>query len=117
MEKIALDCGLRMDRLKRLLRALGELNLLEYSRGVWDVTQKGAYLQQAHPMTLSDAAIEYAQYLAPMWDSLSDALRDNDKWTIPDIFNQIALDSGRTFHTIECFRVTHDMIMHLYQNS
>lgn len=97
VEKIALDCGLRMDRLKRLLRALGELNLLEYSHGVWSVTAKGAYLQQAHPMTLTDAAIEYAQYLSPMWDSLSDALRDNDSWSIPDIFNQVALDGGRTF--------------------
>jgi hypothetical protein len=96
VEKIALDCGLKLDLIKRLLRALGELNLLEYSRGVWSVTAKGAYLKQAHPMTLADAAIEYGQYLSPMWNGLSDAIRGNDKWHAPDIFNQVALDSERT---------------------
>ncbi|MEB0141233.1 MULTISPECIES: methyltransferase [unclassified Undibacterium] len=96
VEKIALNCGLKLDLTKRLLRALGELNLLEYSRGVWSVTAKGAYLQQAHPMTLADAAIEYEQYLSPMWNGLSDAIRGNDKWHAPDIFNQVALDGERT---------------------
>lgn len=93
--KIAERCGLRPDGARRLLRALGEMHLASSANGLWDVTPRGAYLRQNHPLTLAHAALEYAGPFSRMWEGLSDALRLGSKWAPPDIFCEVAQDELR----------------------
>lgn len=88
-------CKLSPDGAKRILRALAELGLVTLSGNVWDCTSRGAYLIAAHPLTLADAAGEYAGPFSRMWESLPDALRANSSWTAPDIFREVKDEERR----------------------
>lgn len=87
--------GLRPDGAWRLLRALGELGLVLQSSGRWVLTHRGDLLRSDHPMTLADAALEYAGPFSAMWSGLSKALRGDSGWSSPDIFVDVARDDAR----------------------
>ena len=94
-EAIAAGCNLNPHMTRRLLRALGELGLVGAENHIWQTTSRGTYLLAEHPMTLADAAVEYARHFTGMWAELPGALRDGGDWTFPAIFDQVATDSSR----------------------
>jgi SAM-dependent methyltransferase len=92
---LAAHCGLSPERTGRLLRALGELQLVRSeSAGIWEATSRGEYLRSSHPLTLADAALEYAGPLRERWQALPEALR-TDSWHPEDIFRQVATSKDR----------------------
>ncbi len=93
--KISESCNLDPKRGYRFLRALRELGLVDMEEGIWQATHRGSFLQRKHPMTLADAAIEYADYFTRMWDPLPAALKGSGMWNTPDIFRQVAADPER----------------------
>lgn len=93
--EVAERCRLRGDGTRRLLRALGELSLLARDGDHWALTARGALLRADHPLTLADAAIEYAGPLTTMWERLPEALRRNTAWSVPDVFGEVANDEAR----------------------
>ena len=92
---LALACGLEPDRVRRLLRALAELRLVEDGDGMWRATGRGAFLATGHPWTLADAAVEYGRHFPRMWETLPRALRADNGWQFPDIFGEVAADPAR----------------------
>ena len=92
---IAARVGLSGDGALRLLRALGELLLVENDRGNWRLSSRGVFLLRSHPLTLADAALEYSGELGALWASLPEALMHGSGWKHPDIFNDVAKDTGR----------------------
>ena len=94
-EGVIAQCGLSSDGAKRILHALAELNLVTLIDAVWQCTQRGSYLQANHPLTLADAAGEYAGPFSRMWQFLPDALRANSTWTAPDVFGEVGIDDRR----------------------
>ncbi len=94
-EEVADRCGLRRDGAGRILRALGELHLIIRHSERWELTPRGAFLRADHPLTLADAALEYAGPFSRMWEGLSDALRRGSGWSAPDVFAAVARDEGR----------------------
>lgn len=94
-EQVAERCGLRREGASRLLRALGELCLTVRHGGRWELTPRGAFLRADHPLTLADAALEYAGPFSKMWDGLSEALRRDSDWSAPDVFAAVARDETR----------------------
>lgn len=94
-EEVADTCGLRREVTSRLLRALGELHLVVRRSGRWELTPRGALLRADHPLTLADAALEYAGPLSTMWETLPDALRRGSAWSAPDVFAAVARDESR----------------------
>ena len=100
--------GLASGRALRLLRALGELGLVSRCGGVWDATERGAFLRSNHPMSLADAALEYAGPLRDSWCKLDTALRSL-AWE-PTVFAQAGADSVRLpgFHRMLSSYARHD---------
>lgn len=94
-DDIARRCGLRIDRTGRLLRALGELSLVTKTAKNWCLTARGQYLRQEHPLTLADAALEYAGPFSRMWASLPEAIHAEGGWNTPAIFDEVARDEYR----------------------
>ena len=94
-EDLAIDCRLTPDGAQRLLRGLGALSLVKCDTGVWQVTARGKYLQRDNPLTLADAALEYAGPFSQMWTQLPRALSVDSGWTAPDVFMQAAKDENR----------------------
>lgn len=92
---VAERCGLSDDGAQRLLRALGELALVASQDAQWTLTPRGDLLRAAHPLTLADAAMEYAGPLSMMWRTLPEALKASAGWTPPDIFGEVAQDAER----------------------
>ena len=92
---LAYTCGLAPDRVRRLLRALAELHLVENGDGVWRATGRGAFLAAGHPWTLADAAVEYGRWFPGRWETLPRTLREDDGWRPPDIFGEVAADPTR----------------------
>lgn len=66
--RVAEQCNLRPDAARRLLRALGELHLVARRSERWALTSRGAFLRAEHPLTLADAALEYAGPFSRMWE-------------------------------------------------
>lgn len=93
--EVAERCGLRLDGARRLLRALGELGLVTCASETWSLTERGRFLRADHPMTLADAALEYAGPMSVMWSRLADALRCESDWVAPDVFGEVARDEVR----------------------
>ncbi|WP_285906253.1 methyltransferase [Pseudodesulfovibrio pelocollis] len=93
--EVADQCGLHTDGARRLLRALGELDLATRQENQWTLTARGELLQADHPLTLADAAVEYAGPFTVMWGRLPDALRKSTCWTAPDVFGEVARDDSR----------------------
>lgn len=94
-DDLAIQCHLQPDRAGRLLRALGELGLTTRDGTVWRLTTRGNYLRADHPLTLADAAREYAGPFSRMWEALPQALLSMGDWKAPDIFKEVALDEHR----------------------
>ena len=92
---LAEHCQLQPDRAARLLRALGELGLTIQKEQVWYLTTRGAYLRSDHPLTLADAAREYAGPFSHMWKTLPKAMRIDSDWKTPTIFEEVARDKQR----------------------
>ena len=94
-EDVAYRCGLSADGARRLLRALGELNVAARQGEHWTLTAKGELLRADHALTLADAAVEYAGPFTAMWTRLPEALRSDTAWTGPDVFGDVARDEVR----------------------
>ncbi len=92
---IANQCQLDSARVTRLLRALGELNIVIKESGRWELSSRGQYLHSNNPLTLADAAKEYGRYFPEMWTNLPLAIENDGQWLPPDIFNEIAHDEQR----------------------
>lgn len=93
--RVAERCRLRADGARRILRALGELHLVEEDQERWQLTPRGQFLLAGHPMTLADAALEYADALSKMWKDLPEALRAESTWSPCDIFAEVARQEHR----------------------
>ena len=93
--EVAHNCGLGIDGAQRLLRALGELALVAVWDDTWHLTIRGAFLREEHPLTLADAALEYAGPFSEMWDSLPQVLRANGSRNALDVFAEVARDEQR----------------------
>jgi hypothetical protein len=107
---VAVRCGLDLDCTARLLRALGELGLVERDGTRWHPTSAGAYLMRGHPLTLADAALEYAGPLGQRWNRLEDAIRGGRGWHASDPFVEVAGDAERsvTHHRMLASYASHD---------
>jgi hypothetical protein len=103
---IAKQCHLDRVRVTRLLRALGELDIVNMDNGHWKLSSRGQYLHSSNPLTLADAAKEYGRYFPAMWSNLSLAIKNDGQWLPPDIFNDIAHDEQR--------RVPHHRMLQSY---
>jgi 2-polyprenyl-3-methyl-5-hydroxy-6-metoxy-1,4-benzoquinol methylase len=93
--EIAEKCALALDGTFRIMRALGELQLVVYDGQYWNLTDKGAYLRLEHPLTLADAALEYSGPLSEMWTRLPDAIQNGASWSTSDLFEQLAANNAR----------------------
>lgn len=87
---LAEQCGLSSDRALRLLRALGELRLVERDAETWHLSVRGELLLAEHPLSLADAALEYSGALGDLWSSLPEAIKAKGDWHAPDIFGDVA---------------------------
>lgn len=93
--ELADRCGLPDDGSRRILRALGELSIVSRKDELWILTPRGEMLRADHPLTLADAAVEYADRFSSMWRRLPSALRRDGGWSAPDVFDAVALDDTR----------------------
>jgi hypothetical protein len=93
--EIAQRCQLPDDGAGRLLRALCELGLTRRQASQWMLTRRGELLRADHPLTLSEAAIEYAGPLSTMWRHLPEVLRGGSAKSSVDIFGEVARDNAR----------------------
>jgi hypothetical protein len=84
-QEVADRCGLHIDGSRRLLRGLGELSITTHRGERWTLSARGELLRADHPLTLADAAVEYAGPFTAMWGRLRDALRRSTTWTAPDV--------------------------------
>lgn len=91
LEKLSARCGVAPSRMNRLLRALGELQLVTKDGPQWHATAKGCFLAKNHPQSLADAAVEYARHFRAAWQQLPDAMRNDGAWRTPDIFGHQSL--------------------------
>jgi ubiquinone/menaquinone biosynthesis C-methylase UbiE len=92
---LAEHCQLLPDRTVRLLRALRELGLTTQIGQVWHLTSRGAYLRSDNPLTLADAAREYAGPFSQLWAELPKAVRADMAWKTPEIFHEVAQNKYR----------------------
>lgn len=112
--EIATRCRMPPERAARLLRALGEMGLVKDRDGVWLTTARGSYLQADHPLTLADAAGEYAVHFVRLWQDMASVLQRNDRyagdWPVPDIFTEVEYDKARliTHHRMLQSYAAHD---------
>ena len=90
---VAAKVGVPPSAAERLLWALWELHVVEPVEGMWRLTAKGEPLRPGHPMTLADAALEYAGLLREPWSRLDHTLREPG-WR-PDVFGAVADDPAR----------------------
>ena len=61
----------------RLMNALMEMGLVIRSRqtGVYHLTDRGSYLERAHPLSLADAALHWGNESYTAWSGIVDSLR------------------------------------------
>ena len=96
-DQLAKQSALTLEGANRLLRALGELHLVCEQDEGWRATARGSLLRQDHPLTLADAALEYAGPMSEVWMHLQEALQTGSSWTAPEIFQEVATDPVRCF--------------------
>jgi len=94
-DALAQKRGLSSDGATRLLRALGELRLVECDAEIWRLSVRGEFLLADHPLSLADAALEYSGALGDLWSFLPEALKAKGSWRAPDIFGEVAKDHAR----------------------
>ncbi len=94
-DELAARCDLSPAGARRLLDALGELGVVRRGEdGRWATTARGDLLRADHPLTLADAALEYAGPLRERWTPLVEALCC-ERWRPPDLFRAVAADPDR----------------------
>lgn len=93
LESVAAATQLRPERLKRLLRALMELGVVELDQCGFIATKRGQLLCEEHPWTLADAAREYGRELGDMWAKLPQRLRGEDR--CPEVFLEVVASPDR----------------------
>ncbi len=81
-------------RLSRLLKALGELNLVELEGESWELLPKAQYLTSKHPKSLVTAATEYRDELLERWYDLVKLMKEDVKTS--DIFQKVASNEEHT---------------------
>ncbi|WP_240360113.1 acetylserotonin O-methyltransferase [Pyxidicoccus caerfyrddinensis] len=107
---VAEQRALRPDRCARLLRALGEVGLVEREGDTWKVTRRGALLTPAHPMSLHDAALHWGRDCYGLWEELPAALRQDTRWEPPRFFEALAKAPERvaSYHRAMATYARHD---------
>ena len=93
--EIADKSNLHVDRLVRLLFALGELKLVKRINTTWHVASRGEFLRRSHSQTLADAAIEYGKFQILDWEWLASALSIKSHWNSNHIFRSVCDDHNR----------------------
>jgi SAM-dependent methyltransferase len=88
--QVASSRGLVPERCERLLRALGELGLVEREGDAWRVKERGALLHPEHPLSLADAALHWGHDCYPLWEALPEAMRAEGAWAPPRFFDMLA---------------------------
>ncbi|RMG10990.1 MAG: methyltransferase [Deltaproteobacteria bacterium] len=108
-EQIAHRAGLTLRSAQMLLRAMGEMGLVTEEGDTWNATEKGALLDQRHPMSLHSAAIEYARHMVAPWRDLLHILA-GDRLAGRDLFQVVADDAERVerFHRMLSSYALHD---------
>jgi len=81
------------ERLRRLLCALAELNMVMIKEDVWQATKKGEYLSETSSMSLKSAAVEYSGDLLERWRNLPGIVRGQP--VNQYIFSTVANDPER----------------------
>lgn len=108
-QDVSSACSLPVDGAVRLLEALAELGIVEEHGGQWRPTGVGSFLRASSPLTLADAALEYAGPLQSSWSQLERALlgQTSDR---PNIFSTVAADPTRlpTHHRMLASYALHD---------
>ncbi|MFO8074279.1 MAG: methyltransferase [Armatimonadota bacterium] len=94
-EPLLRACGIDSERGRRLLRSLAELRLVAFEDGIWTATERGEYLRADHPLTLRDAALEYAGRFRELWSNLPRALREGSDWKARNVFEDVAAEPMR----------------------
>ena len=85
------------EKLTRLLKALGELGIVNLSNNTWYLLPKGKYLQRNHELSLSSAALEYKNDLLQRWYQLTATMKGKE--VIQDIFTAVdSSDNRRAGH-------------------
>jgi hypothetical protein len=100
-ESVARAAGLPSSSTLRLLRALGEMGIVEGApEECWRLTAKGEPLRSDHPRSLGHAALEYAGVMSERWRHLAEGLKQGADWRPPDFFDQVAdsPDLGAAHH-------------------
>lgn len=92
---LAKRCEASPERVARFLAALSEMNLLVEREGIWQATDKGRYLYANHPLSLSGAALEYADHFINAWAKLPAAIVNDTSWTPPSVFAQVSAAADR----------------------
>lgn len=98
--QIARKCNLDYKNTELILPALAEMNLIRFSLGQWQTTEKGEHLKRDHPLTLADAALDYGESFTHKWVDLPDMLRAKIDPRSQDYFSRIAssADQLRSHH-------------------
>jgi len=96
VESIARSCAMPLYSAGRLLRALCELRLVVKEGSRWAATRRGRHLRRDDPLTLADAAGEYASHFVDKWRELPDALQAVPRWDAENVFYEVAADPERT---------------------
>lgn len=106
---IAAATGATEDRAQALLEALGEMRLVGRDwEGRWVLTDKGAFLQRDHHLSLAEAALEYRGPLLAAWQKLPNILRGAAPRT--DFFEKVTErpNHGRDHHRMLRSYALHD---------
>ncbi len=92
--EVARRCGVVEPMALRLLKALGELEVVLVHGDTWHATSKGEYLRNDHPATLRDAAIEYGRRFSQRWSRLGKVLLGQAS-ADDDLFEEVAGEPER----------------------
>ncbi len=108
-EEVAGRAAIPTAKALRLLRALGELGIVERRGDCWYLTALGGPLRRDHAESLAEAALEYAGPLGDCWRKLGEALRV-ERWSPPDVFAEVAKAEGRivSHHRMLASYAAHD---------
>jgi SAM-dependent methyltransferase len=108
--QVARQCGLNPDGADRMLRALGELGLVERERETWRATERGALLRSEHPLSMRDAALHWGRECYRLWEALPAAVGSTGTWTPPRFFEALAADPERvaSYHRALAAYALHD---------
>lgn len=111
VDTLARRRDLPVPQARRLLRALGELGLVDERAGVWHLTARGRYLHPDHPETLADAALAYQGPLLARWQALPAVLRAPQR-RAPDIFATVAANPAQVVphHRMQQSYARHDYV-------